>query len=375
MNDLTAISHEVSRITLIAHQSLSGKIIEIFAELGVRTLFTENSRCVRQKVNTSFLGIPGLGVEFSDVATEIFRVTVPVGAADAVLCRLIKDLELQIPGRGAVFSQDLTEITRLDASEIKCKDVEDPRLLKDLSLITGIQSKSGSGANLFRVALKLGVGVPVVTLGIGTGIRDRLGLLRITISPEKELVYLMVPSHDADGLQRLLIEEGHLDRPGGGFLYQTPIRAGIVDPLIRIGRQEHAASIEQIIAAIDDLKKGTAWRKRFFGMESNYDNSGQPIYTHREIGFLCHEGEGDAFVHAAMQTGAEGATIARLRATHLAGDKKGRSVPCEYGILCVASPLEQQVLAALSEVASRREDNEWVLQSQKACSVFSHKRS
>ena len=76
-----------------------------------------------------------------------------------------------------------------------------------------------------------------------------------------------------------------------------------------------------------------------------------------------------------MKSGAEGATIARLRAIHLAGDKKGRSVPCEYGILCVASPLEQQILAALSEVASKREDNEWVLQSQKACSVFSHKRS
>jgi len=76
MNDLQAISREVSRITLIAHQSLSGKIIEIFAGLGVRTLFAENSRCVRQKVNTSFLGIPGLGMEFSDVATEIFRVTV-----------------------------------------------------------------------------------------------------------------------------------------------------------------------------------------------------------------------------------------------------------------------------------------------------------
>lgn len=374
MNDLTGISREVSRVTLIAHQSLSGKIIEIFTSLGVRALFTENSRCVRQKVNNSFLGIPGLGVEFSDVATEIFRVTVPLAAVDAVLCRLIKELELHIPGRGAVFAQDITEITLMDASKIKCEEVEDPGMLKDLSLITGIQSKSGSGANLFRVALKLGVGVPVVSLGIGTGIRDRLGLLRITISPEKELVYLMVPAHDADGLQRLLIEEGHLDRPGGGFLYQTPIRAGIVDPLIRIGRQEHAASIEQIIAAIDDLKKGTAWRKRFLGMEANYDNSGQPVYTHREIGFLCHEGEGDAFVHAAMQAGAEGATIARLRASYLSGEKKGHSVPCEYGILCVASPLEQPVLAALSEVASRREDNEWVLQSQRACSVFSHKR-
>jgi hypothetical protein len=216
--------------------------------------------------------------------------------------------------------------------------------------------------------------VPVVGIGIGTGIRDRLGLLRVTISPEKELVYLMVPSHDADGLQRLLIEEGHLDRPGGGFLYQTPVSAGMVDPLIRIGRQEHAASIEQIIAAIDDLKKGTAWRKRFFGVESGFASESGSSFSHREISFFCHDGQGDAFVHAAMQAGAEGATVSRVRSMYLR-DADGRCVPCEHGIFCIAAAQENPVLEALCRVAETSPDQDWLLQSLVASSVFAHKRS
>ena len=373
--DLAAIKREVTRVTLVAHQGLNVRIVELLASLGVDSLIVENARCVRQKMNSRFWGFPGLHAELSDAATEIYRLSVPRDASQSVLEKLIDGLELRIPGRGAVYAQDLLEISNLQPSEIKPEPVKSDSLLHDLSLITGIQTKSGSGENLFGVALKLGVGVPVVSLGIGTGIRDRLGLLRITISPEKELVFLMVPSHDADGLQRLLIEEGHLDRPGGGFLYQTPIQAGMVDPLIRIGRQEHAASIEQIIAAIDDLKKGTAWRKRFFGMESTSEVNVGASFSHREISFFCHDGEGDNYVHAAMQAGAEGATMSRVRALYLQDDEDSRSVPFEHGILCVSAALEGTILQALYEVAAKNSEQDWILQSLAASSVFSHKRS
>ncbi len=373
--DITENTREATRITLMTHQGLSNKIVEVFAALGVHTLAVEGARCVRQKMKKSFWGLPGLRAELSDTATEIFRTTVPREAADFILCKLIENLDLQIPGRGAVYAQDLHEISSREFPAIHTDAVQSDRLLNDLALITGIQSKSGSGENLFRVALKLGAGVPVVGIGIGSGIRDRLGLLRITISPEKEMVYLMVPSHDADGLQNLLIEEGHLNRPGGGFLFQTPIRAGMVDPLIRIGRQEHAASIEQIIAAIDDLKKSTAWRKRFFGMETNFESSIKEHFSHREISFFCHEEQSDNFVHAAMQSGAEGATVSRIRLLHLNNDSKGKCVPYGHGILCVAAALEKPVLNALNNIARAGPDQDWVLQSLPATSVFSHKRT
>jgi hypothetical protein len=374
-NELAKEPRAAVRITLMAHQGLNSRVIELFSSLGIHSMAVESARCVRQMMKNRFWGLPGLRAEFSDTATDIFRTTIPSEAAEYVLCKIIEDLGLRTPGRGAVYAQNLHEISCREFPEIAVGKVNADMLLSDLSLITGIQSKSGSGENLFRVALKLGAGVPVVGIGIGSGIRDRLGLLRITISPEKELVYLMVPSHDADGLQSLLIEEGHLNRPGGGFLYQAPVRAGMVDPLIRIGRQEHAASIEQIIAAIDDLKKNTAWRKRFFGLESGAQNLATADFSHREISFFCHDGQGDNFVRAAMRAGAGGATVSRVRALHLKSEEKERSVPCEHGIFCISAAIEKQVMQTLRETAEASPDQEWILQSMAAASVFAHKRS
>lgn len=367
-------TREAARITLMVHHGLSSEVVELFTALGLSCVLVENARCVRQDMDTRFMGLPGLRLGLIDAATEIYRVTVERAASVALLCRFVEKLDLRTPGRGAVYVQDLVEISRRSMPAIDLEPINSDQLLSDLSLITGIQSKSGSGANLSRVSLKLGAGVPVVGHGLGTGIRDRLGLLRITISPEKEIIYLMVPAHDADGLVRLLIEEGNLDRPGSGFLYQTPIRAGMVDPLLRIGRQEHAASIEQIIAAIDGLKKSTSWRKRFFGVEDNGKNSLSSAFTHREISFFCNEGQGDSLIQAAMLAGANGATMSRVRNLYLQGEDAGRSIPFEHGILCVTAAMEKQILQALGAVADTSPEMNCILQSIPASSVFTHKR-
>lgn len=368
------IKADIQKITLVVHQSIINRATDVFRAMGVNALFLENTRCVRQKLGRRFMGLPGVKTEYTDSPTEIFRAFVAAECTTGVLQHLINELELKIPGRGAVYSQKVSHTGNVIPSQIENLSAGNDLLNRDLSLIVGIQSKSSTGENLSRVAIKLGAGVPVVGFGIGTGIRDRLGLLRITISPEKEFVYLLVPEHDADGLQSLLIEEGHLDRPGGGFLYQTPIYAGLVDPLIRIGRQEHAASIEQIIAAIDDLKKGTAWRKRFFGVEKTRSILGEGRYTHREISFLCHDGQGDVLVREAMECGADGATISRVKGVFLQEKTENRSVPFEHGVLCVAAANEQKIINRLAEVASGFVEQKWMVLSARASSVFSHKR-
>jgi hypothetical protein len=313
-------------------------------------------------------------VELTDAPVEVFRCSVARSSASTVIRLLSEAVELATPGHGALFAQDVAEVSRVAPTDLGADVHKMSGLLKDLILITGIQSMSGSGQKLARIALELGAGVPVVSLGTGTGIRDRMGLIRITISPEKELLHLMVPSHDADGLQRLLIEEGHLDRPGGGFLYQTPIRLGIVDPLLRIGRQEHAASIEQIIAAVDDLKSGTTWRKRFAGVDSKAMAAAQSRVPHSEITFVCAEGRADALVQAAMRAGADGATLSRVRCLGLAEDMRGRNAARDRGIICVPSSLEGGVFAALQCAAEVPEDPFWQVQILQAPVVFSYQR-
>jgi hypothetical protein len=374
MDDLPKTRREVSRITCMVHQQLSGEVTGCFRTLGLQSVLVQGARCVRQQMRARFAGLPGLRVNLTDAPMDIFRATVPRASAERVIGELAAIADLHAPGHGSVYAQDVCEVGRFEPPEIPPGTEDFGVTLRNLTLLTGILSRVADENVLAVGSLKLGAAVPVISLGSGTGIRDRLGLLRITIPPEKELVHLVIPSHDASGLQRLLVEEGRLNRPGGGVLYQTPIRAGVVDPLMRIGQQDHAATMEQLIAAVDDLKKGTAWRKRFLGMEPGADSAGRLMRNHREIVFICTEGKTDAFVRAAMSAGAAGATTAQLRRLCFSDAEDGIAA-CERGILCVPAAMEAAVVDALCQAADSCGDPVFRLQLIDAPVVFSHQRN
>lgn len=360
----------VSRITCTVHRQLGRDAEACFQRLGTHTVLAESARCVRQQIRRAPLGLQHLNPQLHTAPMEIFRTTVDRTAAGLVLRELCSDLDLTTPGRGMVFAQDLIEISRITPPDLPPWGGTFSGLIEDLTLITGIFSRTGSGEAPARAALQLGAAVPVISSGTGTGIRDRIGLLRITIPPEKELVHLIVPSQDAQEVQRLLIESTHLGRPGGGFLYHAPIRAGVVDPLIRIGPQEHAASMEQLIAAVDDLKKSTAWRKRFAGIDPSAARR-PASRPHREIVFVCAEGQSGRFVDAALRAGAGGATTTRVRCLSSANIEGGTAAR-ERGILCVPAAQEGAVIDALTTVGASLTDPAPRLQLLDAPLVFSH---
>lgn len=366
---------KVTRITLMVHQALSERALDLLKKIGLSWAVLEIARCVRQNVYKGGLLFSKLKVEHINTPTDIIRFTLNNECSACVLCYLINELDLKTPGRGAVFSQNIMQYSEEASQTLTVEHAEPKKLLNDLILITGIQSTSGNSENLAKMALKLGAGVPIVGMGLSAGFRDSLGLLRITISPEKELMYLMVPNHDADGLQNLLIDEGQLDRPDGGFLYQTPICAGMVDPLLRIGHQEHAASIEQIIAAIDDLKKSTAWRKRIFGVEDSSKTTYKKGITHNELSFVCHDDYGDELMQAAIEGGAQGATMKKVRMLSLQGEEAGHSIPCAQGIICLQADKSDAVISAILAKSDELGDKNTVVQSIEAGSIFTHKRS
>ncbi len=331
----------VSSITCVAHHSIREAITRAFRSMKLNNVFVENGKTVRQHIRPRRLGLPGAKIRLHESPMEIFRCTVSSEHAHAVMQHLIEAGDLHIPGRGMIMSRDITEYGDLAAvhpvftSEKEAAAPLDGKgeldryaFLPDLSLITCILSKPGSGNHLARIALDLGTCVPYVTNAIGTGLRDNIGLLRITIPPEKEVIHLVVPEHDANSIIRLLTEEAGLNLPGHGFLYRTRLSAGVLDTRLRIGRQEHAASIEQIITAIDELKAGTHWRKRFTRLDQGYTDTAIPLTkNNREVVFTCKEGSTGPLVEEAMRRGAGGATTARvrrLRSTSNEGDTAAR---------------------------------------------------
>lgn len=374
MSDDTIPAKNVTRITCAIHPRLGTLITECLVGLGSHTVLVENARSVRQRVCPRSWLLPGQHVELENSPLELFRTTVPRDSTRQVIETLNQILEAQPPGCGAVFGQNIIEYSQLQPPAIEGGSPQEPSTLRDFTLITGILSHVGGGERLIDSALRLGACVPIVTRGFGTGLRDQLGLLRITIPPEKEVVHLMVPTHDAAGIQRLLIEDARMNRPGGGFLYQTPITAGLVDPLLRIGRQEHAASMEQLIAAMDGIKQGTGWRKRFADIDHNQRDTHYVTKRHYvEITFVCSEGKADDFVLAAMKAGAGGATTGRVRCLS-ASDLEGGIGARERAVICVPTITCDAVVQALRKSSLSLDDPLCRIQVMESSSVFFHQR-
>jgi hypothetical protein len=277
---------------------------------------------------------------------------------------------MRIPARGAVYAEEITALVAppMEAGPPLPDEGGRPSgLLGDLTLITCIMSMSGSGEELARLALDLGTGVPIVTLGAGTGLRDRLGLLRITVPPEKELVHLLAPAADAEGLIRVLIEKGRLNRPGRGFIYCTPVSHGILDTSVTIGPREHAASMEQIIAVIDDLKQSASWRRRF--AEYDPDVGVRLQRNGSAITLICGEGQSRKYGSAAMRAGAAGATIGVVQCLAMGVAPGGARERCT---IVVRQSIAERVLDALLAVHREAADGLECIEVQPAPTTFSH---
>lgn len=89
-------------------------------------------------------------------------------------------------------------------------------------LITCIVQR-GKADSVIKAALEAGAPGATIYFARGTGVRERLGLLRIAISPEKEVVEVVTPSEKADAIFDAMVEAGKLDIPGMGFIYMTPV--------------------------------------------------------------------------------------------------------------------------------------------------------
>lgn len=376
MNDTLPEPRRVARITCQVHQRVSPRVAAAFRQLGVDTVLVENGRTVRLHKRRRPLGLPGARFRLDDSPANVFRVTVPLESERAVMDALIGAAELDVPGHGSVFSQPVDEYGGLELPTVDAGARNDAsrNSLHDLVLLTCILSMRSSGEHVARLALELGSCVPFVTLGTGTGVRDQLGLLRITIPPEKEIVQLLVPNHDANEIMRLLIEEGRLDRPGRGVVYQTPVGTGFLDTSLRIGQQEHAASIEQIIAAVDELKRGTGWRKRFATLEpGGGDPTDRLMLGNREIALVCSEGRAPELLDAAIAAGAGGATTSKVRRQPLSDSGSGAAAR-ERSVMSVPSEIVDRVVEALIDAGSLGESPADRIQVLDAPATFSHGR-
>lgn len=352
--------HRVSRITCVVNQFITDKIIEFIQKLEV-TVYDETGRIVREHIYRRSLGLPGEIKKFENTSVRIFRFTVPRENTELVLKALISIGEFHIPGRGSVFSQELMEFSKeppklnVDALLNEANKEHQFELLHKMSYVICVLSEPGSGEQLAKIALELGICVPLITYGTGNDIRDQLGLIRITIPAEKEIVHLVMPEQDTESVIKLLVEEGRLDKPGKGYIYQTPVSSGLIDTRMRIGKQKYAATMEQIIAAIDQLKSGTYWRRRLDveTINSQISNTMRP-QDNCEVSIISDEDRIEILRETCLEVGAAGATTSKVSPLYLTQETNQSMI---RSAISVPAQRTDNVVDKLLEVSLIQESN------------------
>ena len=306
---------DVSKITCIADVRLAARIEAEMDRMGLRETYTERGKQVALQARPFWQPF-GRRFLLMDAPADLIRFYVPRVHEAAAMARLAAAADLFLPGRGSVFAEDATlvgEEFRLWDEERLCADP--PAWMAENRLQPAPYEQifcilpRGRGGELARTLLEMGLGVPIVSYGEGMGMRDRLGLLRIAIPQEKEILWLLVPPGDADFVIDVAIRKGNLREPGNGIIGRIPVRALAVNARMNLDRRRHVATMEQVISTLDQLRGSTEWR-RMTGAARPRAAAGREERIRFTL--ICEEGAAAPVVRAALDAGAGGATLSRL---------------------------------------------------------------
>ncbi len=325
------------KITATLKRSLTKPFLQQLFESGLTDWYVTAARTMILREKREGLGLIHVFRLVEDAA-DIISFLVDPSQEESSLNFVINHCDLTLPGRGSVYSEEVDLVSPFDfrSDSILREKVESS--VNKPSPLTGICCivQRGEANKIARVALDMGAGVPSVSFGNGTGIRDKLGLLRIAIPAQKEMIHLALSPHDAETVMRMMIRAGELDRPGKGFMYNFPIRKGWLDTKITHGLRRHVASVEQIIATLDEMKGDMDWRRhsnsQMLMIDSQYF-----ISNLVDINVLCNEGYGYSISKEAMNNGASGATISHMKQYFLDDSKPEKmSAAREACTICIA---------------------------------------
>jgi nitrogen regulatory protein PII len=100
----------------------------------------------------------------------------------------------------------------------------------------------GKADGIIKAAMKAGAKGATIYFARGTGIREKLGLLGIAISPEKEAFFMICPQNETDVIFDAVVKAANLETPAQGIMYVNTITriAGIPLPPEFIVNKEDA---------------------------------------------------------------------------------------------------------------------------------------
>jgi hypothetical protein len=346
---------EFSTIICVADVNITELLDETLADLALPEVFVQRAKQMFLIDRKSFFGLRP-ATKQDESRALFYRFYVPVKYEQGVMRRITDATDLRMGGRGCIFAlrNIIRRRTPLRFDEEKLENLcgtDNSRPPEDYAFICCTVPR-GTGEALSAAVLELGVCVPIVFFGSGVGLRDKLGLLRITIPVEKEIIWFLVPRSDGELVERTLIPRARLDVPGHGFLYKIFVHAPVVNLRVRKGKRVHAATMEQVIAALDEVRGSSDWRRlstrknEFSASDKTKKNSLRGLF------FIGEEEEVDIFRRTAMENGARGATLNHLEMRSYSAITRGQTMEShsrEFCDIIIPSNLEETIVTHIEQ--------------------------
>ena len=94
--------------------------------------------------------------------------------------------------------------------------------LSDVYLITCVV-ESGLADKIVDAATNVGAQGATINYARGSGIRDRMGLLGVTIDEQKEIIRIIVSKEQSNRIFEAMYLAGNLDTPGKGIMWMVKL--------------------------------------------------------------------------------------------------------------------------------------------------------
>lgn len=365
-----------AKITCEVDKSLSAQVLAALDAMGVELAQVHPRRAVVLSERAALPFLPPT-TRLDEDPVEVFEVYLPRVQARGALLAWARALGLFTPGRGSIYAEDV-ELLNPQGTDICAASVAVPEAeqqpgerLSNLVLINCVVQRDYGNA-VARCAIEAGSNLPSINFGTGTGVRDRLGLLRIAIPAEKEIVSLLVDPHDARATLDILIDAGRLDLPGRGFIGAYPVSVGVTNPKSSRGVQRHSASMEQIIGAIDELKAGTRWRHRAGADDLATRQKRRWLTDLVNVTLNCNEGSADRLVATAMGAGAGGATITKAKLFSPSGGEFAASPAREIVDLGIGPEKLDRLIEALRDAGAFEAETACLVETKPLPTAFTY---
>lgn len=364
------MNEQKSRITVIVPRQIRQVILDGLRSKGIEqlTVAAGRSPILQERKGLGLL----LGESsLTSTPVEMISFFVPTEKEQQALRYVIQLGKLQIPGRGSVYAERMN-IVEAHSDCISTGNIDfgsgdtSVQLFESMVSISCVVQR-GQADEIAKIMLSRGI-VPTITFGVGTGIRDKLGLLRITIPKEKEVLQVVVGKYDSDYVLDTMIIAGHLDLPGRGFISQSEVSCGLINAKSMVGSSGYAASIEQIITAIDKVEGGMDWRQ---DSSQAAISSKRTYLTGVDVFLFTNEGKSLEIAKKVMEVGVSGATISQT--TLIQPESNGKLSPArEVCKMMIPAQIAEKVIRACKEANAFADESQGIYFTTEVPKAFTY---